>query len=275
MLREAVQASAKRPARYCWLLPVPRGSAALPSHRRQPSPPACLQRSAQLYASAAKADPRDDRTWLQWGLLERRRGQLEAAERCFERGVKASPRNPYLWQVGLGRNRAGHAHGPRPPLLARSWCLPHGCVHALFPWLLPPQVYGVLLFQQGRDQEARQVLRQGVSFNPSNPQVRRRHRRCAHLDGPHWGHRLAGKLAGEGSTLVPHTIPPQWHCGGPSLAALLLFCSCAWNGRWRSRLQATLVSWNSLVLLKTNSPRLQGCPWETACSPACPPARPH
>lgn len=35
----------------------------------------------------------------QWGLLERRRGQLDAAARCFARGVKAAPRNPYLWQV--------------------------------------------------------------------------------------------------------------------------------------------------------------------------------
>lgn len=58
------------------------------------------QRSAELFERAAKAEPRDDRTWLQWGLLERRRGRPEAALACFERGVKASPRNPYLWQVG-------------------------------------------------------------------------------------------------------------------------------------------------------------------------------
>ncbi len=33
------------------------------------------------------------------------------------------------------------------------------------------QVYGVLLFSQGRQAEAREVLRQGVSYNPSNPQL--------------------------------------------------------------------------------------------------------
>ena len=33
------------------------------------------------------------------------------------------------------------------------------------------QVYGVLLFQQGRADEARQVLRQGVGHNPGNPQL--------------------------------------------------------------------------------------------------------
>lgn len=35
----------------------------------------------------------------------------------------------------------------------------------------PIQVYGVLLFSEGRQAEAREVLRQGVSHNPSNPQV--------------------------------------------------------------------------------------------------------
>ena len=33
------------------------------------------------------------------------------------------------------------------------------------------QVYGVLLFQQGQADQARQVLRQGVGHNPGNPQL--------------------------------------------------------------------------------------------------------
>lgn len=37
---------------------------------------------------------------VQWGLLERRRGLPDAAAKCFAKGVKAAPRNPYLWQVG-------------------------------------------------------------------------------------------------------------------------------------------------------------------------------
>jgi predicted Zn-dependent protease len=32
-------------------------------------------------------------------------------------------------------------------------------------------VYGVLLFQQGRAAEAREVLRQGVAANPGSPQL--------------------------------------------------------------------------------------------------------
>ena len=59
----------------------------------------CLQRSAALFCKASQADPRDDRTWLQWGLLERRRKRPDAALRCFAQGTKASPRNPYLWQA--------------------------------------------------------------------------------------------------------------------------------------------------------------------------------
>jgi predicted Zn-dependent protease len=35
----------------------------------------------------------------------------------------------------------------------------------------PVQVHGVLLFQLGRVEEAREVLRQGVGHNPSNPQL--------------------------------------------------------------------------------------------------------
>ena len=43
-------------------------------------------------------------------------------------------------------------------------------------WHAPPpplllQVYGVLLFQEGRVGEAREVLRRGVSHNPGNPQL--------------------------------------------------------------------------------------------------------
>ena len=65
----------------------------LPPHHTVP------QRSAELYRLAAKADPRDERTWLQWGLLERRRQRPEAALHAFAQGAKAAPHNPYIWQA--------------------------------------------------------------------------------------------------------------------------------------------------------------------------------
>ena len=121
----------------CASLPAPPAPVAAHPAPARPLPLLpCPQRSAALYAWAAKADPRDDRTWLQWGLLERRRGRAEAALYCFSQGIKVSPRNPYLWQVyGVllfqqGRAlearevlRQGVSHNPGNPQLCMEWAL--------------------------------------------------------------------------------------------------------------------------------------------------------
>ena len=128
--------------------------------------PSATNRSCSLRVQPAHEI--DELTLLQWGLLERRRGRPEAAATCFSRGVKAAPRNPYLWQVGMV-----------------LWCVPR-TTSGLLPWpcgtcctcwllqryprcervLKVPrsalQVYGVLLFAEGRQAKAREVLRQGV-----------------------------------------------------------------------------------------------------------------
>ena len=57
------------------------------------------QEAAELYRKASVGNPNDERTWLQYGLLERRRGQLASARTCFQRGIEAAPHNPYLYQV--------------------------------------------------------------------------------------------------------------------------------------------------------------------------------
>ena len=59
-----------------------------------------LQEAAKLYQRATAADPNNERTWLQLGLLERRRGQSAAARECFRRGTQAAPHNPYMYQAG-------------------------------------------------------------------------------------------------------------------------------------------------------------------------------
>ncbi len=59
-----------------------------------------LQEAAKLYQRATAADPNNERTWLQLGLLERRRGQSAAARECFRRGIQAAPHNPYMYQAG-------------------------------------------------------------------------------------------------------------------------------------------------------------------------------
>ena len=57
------------------------------------------QEAAELYRMASVGNPNDERTWLQYGLLERRRGQLASARTCFQRGIQAAPHNPYMYQV--------------------------------------------------------------------------------------------------------------------------------------------------------------------------------
>ncbi len=58
-----------------------------------------MQEAAALYKSAAASNPNDERTWLQYGLLERRRGELDSARVCFTKGIQAAPHNPYMYQV--------------------------------------------------------------------------------------------------------------------------------------------------------------------------------
>lgn len=65
------------------------------------------QAAAALFAGAAELDANDERTWLPFGLLERRRGNWEAARACFRKGVECAPRNPYIYQV--------LAYGVAPP----------------------------------------------------------------------------------------------------------------------------------------------------------------
>jgi hypothetical protein len=40
----------------------------------------------------------DTRTWLQWGLWERRLGNIAEARDCFLQGIAASPVNSFCWQ---------------------------------------------------------------------------------------------------------------------------------------------------------------------------------
>ena len=58
-----------------------------------------LQEAAALYERAAALNPNDERTWLQYGLLERRRSQIPSARFCFTKGIQAAPHNPYMYQV--------------------------------------------------------------------------------------------------------------------------------------------------------------------------------
>lgn len=70
-----------------------------PDMNRDPDACAHLQEAAALYKRAAEMNPNDERTWLQYGLLERRRGQLPSARVCFTKGIQAAPHNPYMYQV--------------------------------------------------------------------------------------------------------------------------------------------------------------------------------
>ncbi len=57
-----------------------------------------VQRASGLFSASAKLNPRDERTWLQWAQLERRRNKDTALE-CVRAGVNVSPLNPFLWQL--------------------------------------------------------------------------------------------------------------------------------------------------------------------------------
>ena len=72
-----------------------------------------LQASSKLYEEAASHDPRDERTWLQWSLLEKRRKNHDKAIKCVQAGLGVSPLNPFLWQVygSLAWDYQSPAHG--------------------------------------------------------------------------------------------------------------------------------------------------------------------
>jgi tetratricopeptide (TPR) repeat protein len=55
-------------------------------------------RASELFSASAKSNPRDERTWLQWAQLERRRNKTKALE-CVRAGIHVSPLNPFLWQL--------------------------------------------------------------------------------------------------------------------------------------------------------------------------------
>ena len=55
-------------------------------------------KASELFSMSAKLNPRDERTWLQWAQLERRRNKNTALE-CARAGVNVSPLNPFLWQL--------------------------------------------------------------------------------------------------------------------------------------------------------------------------------
>ncbi len=59
------------------------------------------QESAELFEDASAQNANDERTWLQYGLLERRRGEWDSARACFRRGIECAPCNPYIYQVWL------------------------------------------------------------------------------------------------------------------------------------------------------------------------------
>lgn len=57
-----------------------------------------VSKACELFSMSAKLNPRDERTWLQWAQLERRRNKNTALE-CVRAGVNVSPLNPFLWQL--------------------------------------------------------------------------------------------------------------------------------------------------------------------------------
>ncbi len=71
-----------------------------------------VSKACDLFSMSAKRNPRDERTWLQWAQLERRRNKNTALE-CVRAGVNVSPLNPFLWQLygGLSWEVEGAARG--------------------------------------------------------------------------------------------------------------------------------------------------------------------
>jgi tetratricopeptide (TPR) repeat protein len=91
----AARAALAAAARGCGRRPLPprflREAALL--EKRAGAPGA----AAALFRAAVAADPRDYKTWLAWGVLERRRRNFEAAAECFAAAARAAPGNPHVW----------------------------------------------------------------------------------------------------------------------------------------------------------------------------------
>ena len=43
----------------------------------------CQQEAADLFRWSSRVNPSDDRTWMNWALMERRRGRADPARRLF------------------------------------------------------------------------------------------------------------------------------------------------------------------------------------------------
>ena len=60
----------------------------------------CLQEAADLFRWSSRVNPSDDRTWMNWALMERRRGRSTPARRLFRSAVRSIP-SAVGWLPGL------------------------------------------------------------------------------------------------------------------------------------------------------------------------------
>lgn len=137
--------------------PGPRCSARRSCFRGQPrlSPVTIARGCSGACWSGAAAAPRPPPSALHAASRPRR------ATRTCGRCLRALGVPPAWGENASGCTRHPAALTPHPPPPTTLAHTPHR----------PPQVYGVLLFGEGRAAEAREVLRQGVAHNPANPQL--------------------------------------------------------------------------------------------------------
>lgn len=57
----------------------------------------CQQHYVNLVVIADASHSRDYKTWLAWGVLERRRRNVDAARECFAHAARIAPTNPHIW----------------------------------------------------------------------------------------------------------------------------------------------------------------------------------
>lgn len=62
-----------------------------------------VQQAAELLRQSTSLDRSDEKTWLHWGLVERRRGNWQAARTCFKNGSELIPHNADIHQVQCAR----------------------------------------------------------------------------------------------------------------------------------------------------------------------------
>jgi tetratricopeptide (TPR) repeat protein len=73
-----------------------------------------LQEAAALFQGSVSRDSNDERSWLQSGLLQRRKGDFAGARECFRRGAQAGPRNALIHQAwGVLEKMAGDVAAAR------------------------------------------------------------------------------------------------------------------------------------------------------------------